>query len=118
MVSVDSSDRAWHGVLGLHLSPHSPLSPPGGPMGEMGCRGQSPHNTWGSMAKSQIYGAEIPAMYFVFHAANRYDRNRGEGCTVMQKAGFRNMQERCIENFKLFISVSTLDCPTKMHRHV
>lgn len=37
---------------------------------------------------------------------------------MVQKGGFGNMQERYIENFKLFISVSTLDCPTKMHRHL
>lgn len=120
MESVGSSERALHGVLGLHLSsPHPPLSHPVSPWGRTECRRQSPHNPWGStMAKSQIYGAEISDPYFVFHEANRYDRNRGESCTVMQKAGFRNMQERHTENFKLFISVSTLDCSTKMHRHV
>lgn len=120
MVSMDSSDRALHGVLGLHLSPHTLLCLLlGAPWGRTVCRGQSPHNACGSTtAKSQIYGVEISATHLVFHEANRYDRNRGESCTVMQKAGFRNMQERYIESFKLFISVSTLDCPSKMHRHV
>lgn len=119
MVSVNSSDRALHEDLGLHLSPHALLCLLlGAPWGRTGCRGQSLQNAWASMAKSQISGAEISATHLVFHAVNRYDRNRGEGCTVMQKAGFRNMQEWYIENFKLFISANTLDCPTKMHRNV
>lgn len=43
MVSVDSSDRAWHGVLGLHLSPHTLLCLLlGVPWGRWGVEGRAP----------------------------------------------------------------------------
>lgn len=37
------------------------------------------------MAKNQIYRAEISTTHFVFNEVNRYHRNRGQGCRVMQK---------------------------------
>lgn len=70
------------------------------------------------MVKNQTYWAKISTTHFVFHEANRYYRNRGKSCTVMQKKKFINVHERYIEHYKLYISVGTLDYLSKIHRHV